>query len=70
MRLHAEGDERRRNPKMRRRITLLIVAAIMALTLLLGGATAAFAGKHHPNKSPACVKDRGGDNPNCPGKRR
>jgi hypothetical protein len=56
---------------MRKRISLLIMAAIMALTMSLGGATAAFADtKLHPNKSPACEKDQGGDNKNCPGKRR
>jgi hypothetical protein len=56
---------------MKKRISLLIVAAIMALTLSLGGTTAAFPDtKLHPNKSPACVKDRGDDNKNCPGKRR
>jgi hypothetical protein len=46
---------------MRRRITLLIVAAIMALTLSLGGATAAFA--QPPACEPGAPGCKTGDDP-------
>jgi hypothetical protein len=58
---------------MRKRITLLIAALMLALTMSFGAAGAAFAGhtgSHKNPQSPACVKDRGGDNPTCPGPRR
>ncbi len=56
---------------MRRRIIIMTMAAIMrALSMAVGPAGGAFAdSKKNPN-DPACAKDRGGDNKNCPGKKR
>ncbi len=56
---------------MRKRITLLIAALTMALTMSVSGAAlASHTGSHFNPQAPQCEKDRGGDNPNCPGPRR
>ena len=58
---------------MRKRISLLFVALMLALTMSFGAAAGAFAGhkgSHFNPQAPQCEKDRGGDNPNCPGPRR
>ena len=55
---------------MRRRIILMTMAAIMALSMAVGPAGGAFADSKKNPQDPACAKDRGGDNKNCPGPRR
>ena len=55
---------------MIKRIATLIVAALFAMTVMAPAAFAAHKGSHFNPQAPQCEKDRGGDNPNCPGPRR
>jgi hypothetical protein len=52
-----------------KRIFAILMVALFMVSVMMVMTAPAFAAKFSP-QAPQCEKDRGGDNPNCPGKRR